>query len=423
MNILVQTVKRPFAALLAAAALLAGCAGGPSPASGPAEGQSAPASAAPAAPAEGGRAFLPLENLVSCDQKFTQAGTAEGAYIRLTRPDYSEVLAYIDYESRTGVPLCSQANCTHSDDTCTAWLPSGWNTQFLLNGKLYVLLSAGIQGSVLLEMEPNGQGRREVLRLGSGEEFVLSALAGNEDYLFFGVAASQDDGSLVYSIRRLELASGAVQEIYSRPDTATSMVTILGACGDTLVVQYIDLAGVVQDSGAAFDSQVTDVYRIDQNGAPLPDGVFSWPQANTSMNYAGSCLYRLDWAEGSLTVCDLADGSETTFQDDRLRSGRMSSVAQALPEGLILSVESEEMSQPSSWYLYHNGALTASRYALLGEADSREKNRVVADAGDAYLVQRDYSTSAPRFSLVAKEDFWADANTDQDIPIQMDPLW
>lgn len=62
-----------------------------------------------------------------------------------------------------------------------------------------------------------------------------------------------------------------------------------------------------------------------------------------------------------------------------------------------------------------------SRYAVLGEADSRQKNRVLADAGDAYLVQRDYS--APRFALVSKTDFWADANTDKDIPIRMDPLW
>lgn len=367
--------------------------------------------------------FLPLEALVSPDQKFTEAGTDEGAYIRLTRPDYSEVLAYIDYNSRTGVPLCSQANCTHSDDTCTAWLPSGWNTQFMLNGKLYVLLSAGMQGSVLLEMEPNGQGRREVLRLESGQEFVLSGMAGNADYLFFGVVTYNQDGSSVYSVQRMELASGAVQEIYSRPETSTSMVTILGVYGEKLVVQYVDLAGVVQDSNAAFESQVTEVYCIDQNGTPTQDPVFSCPQANTSMNYAGSCLYLLNWADGSLTICDFSDGSETTFQDDRLRSGRMSSVAQALPEGLIISVEKEDMSQYPDWYLYHNGTLSATQYALLNEADSRVKNRVVAEVGDSYLVQRSYNSSAPQYSLVTKENFWADANTNQDTPIQMQLPW
>lgn len=412
-------IKGLAAALLALVLLLAGCAG-PAESSTESTGGLSTAESGSAS-AEGTGAFQPLESLVSCDQKFAVSGTAEGAYIRLTRPDYSEVLAYVDYNGRTVVPLCSQANCTHNDDTCTAWLPSGWNTQFMLNGKLYVMLSAGMQGSVLLEMEPDGQGRQEVLRLESGQEFVLSGMAGNADYLFFGVLTCKEDGSSVYSIQRLELASGTVQEIYSRPDTPTSMVTILGACGEKLVVQYVDLAGVVQDSNAAFDSQMTEAYCIDQNGTPTQDAAFSWQQTNTAMNYAGSCLYRLDWTTGTLTVCNFADGSETSFQDDRLRSGRMSSVAEALPEGLILCVESEDMSQPSSWYLFRNGTLTASRYAVLGEADSRQKNRVLADAGDAYLVQRDYS--APRFALVSKTDFWADANTDKDIPIQMDPLW
>ena len=59
----------------------------------------------------------------------------------------------------------------------------------------------------------------------------------------------------------------------------------------------------------------------------------------------------------------------------------------------------------------------------MGELDTRIKNRVVQDAGTCYLVQRDYSYQHPQYALVAKEDFWADADTDKDIPIQMDPLW
>lgn len=53
--------------------------------------------------AEGTGSFLPLENPVRCAQKFTGSGRAKGAYIRLTRPDYAEVLAYVDYNSRYAV--------------------------------------------------------------------------------------------------------------------------------------------------------------------------------------------------------------------------------------------------------------------------------------------------------------------------------
>ena len=100
----------------------------------------APQSSAPSLPDSGGTqqgvpendsSFPELETLVSSGQRFSLAGTEDGAYVRLTREDHSEVLAFIDYKAQTGVPLCSQANCTHSDNACTAWIPNGWNNVFV----------------------------------------------------------------------------------------------------------------------------------------------------------------------------------------------------------------------------------------------------------------------------------------------------
>lgn len=411
-------IKGLAAALLA---LLAGCAG---PAGGAAEVSGFDTAESKSAPAQESTAFLPLENLVSCDQKFSQTGTEDGAYIRRTLLDWSEVLTFIDYEAKIGVPLCSQANCTHSDDTCTAWLPGGWNTQFVLNDKLYVICSANGNREELLEMDLNGQNRRQVLQLNSNETFSAAGVVGSAQYLFFGVQETKPEtGWPEYTIRRLELKTGKLEKIHQRSEGKNNTITLLGACGDQLVIKYVDAMGIVQESKEASDAMMVETYCIDQSGQRIPGDYPAWQNKDTFMNYAGTCLYLTNSAEGTLTIHDFADGSETTFQDDRLRCSTVTQTVEALPEGLMLSVASEDTKAYPNWYLYRDGELIPSQYAALGELDTRTKNRVVQDAGTYYLVQRDYSYQYPQYALVAKEDFWADANTYKDIPIQMDPLW
>ena len=402
-----------FAGIISFAMILGGC-----------ERSESIAEEGPVGGSETKSSFLPLENLVSCDQNFSQTGTEDGAYIRRTLLDWSEVLTFIDYEAKIGVPLCSQANCTHSDDTCTAWLPVGWNTQFVLNDKLYVICSANGNSEELLEMDLNGQNRRQVLPLNSNEIFSAAGVVGNEQYLFFGVEETKPEtGWPEYTIRRLDLKTGKLEKIHQRSDGKNNTITLLGACGDQLVIKYVDALGIVQESKDASDAMMVETYCIDQNGQRIPGDYPAWQNKDTFMNYAGTCLYLTNSAEGTLTIHDFADGSETTFQDDRLRCSTVTQTVEALPEGLMLSVASEDTKAYPNWYLYRDGELIPSQYAVLGELDTRTKNRVVQDAGTYYLVQRDYSYQYPQYSLVAKEDFWADANTDKDIPIQMDPLW
>lgn len=370
--------------------------------------------------AETNNPFTQLQNLVSPDQRFTQAGTEDGAYIRMLRSDWTETLFFIDYDTKIGVPLCSQANCTHNNDSCTAWLPTGWNTQFVLNGRLYVFCDNSRQNEELLEMDLNGQNRRQILKLESNEHFSAAGVVGNERYLFFGVQKMMEDtGWPEYSIRRLELATGKLETIHQRSDGTNNTVTLQGACGENLVVKYVDAEVVFKDNTDPSDTQIIEMYCIDQNGERLPGDYPAWPKKDQFIYYAGTCLYRTNSAEGTLTIYNFADGSETTFQDDRLRTSRVTQVVEGFPEGLIISVSSEDRNDFPHWYLYHDGSLIASQYVALNEKDTRLKNLVIADAGQYYLVQRDFSQQHPQYCLVAKEDFWEDANTGKDIPIQI----
>lgn len=82
----------------------------------------------------------------------------------------------------------------------------------------------------------------------------------------------------------------------------------------------------------------------------------------------------------------------------------------------------EDMHQYPVWYLYHDGQLTASRYQYVGgTALDAPRNRIIADAGDYYLVERNFDS--PTYALVPKADYWADSDGATDIPIQVQLPW
>ena len=252
-------MKKPavrLAAALLAVMLLAGCAGAKETAGSSDTGSTVPASGA----------MTPLHSLTT----FWASGP-EGAYVTVSRPEYGWNILCIDYATRTGVPLCSQANCAHDSDGCTAWLPVGWNTQFVLNDKLYVICSANGDAEELLEMDLNGQNRRQVLPLNSNEIFSAAGVVGNEQYLFFGVEETKPEtGWPEYTIRRLDLKTGKLEKIHQRSEGKNNTVTLLGACGDQLVIQYVDALGIVQESNDASDAMMVETYCIDQNGQRIP---------------------------------------------------------------------------------------------------------------------------------------------------------
>ena len=109
-------------AVFAAACLLAlaGCKAAGAPEDLAAPSAVPPASSAPqpeAAPA-GTLRFFGLKGPTNANI----AAGEDGMYYIRPRSDGSANLAYIDFASRTGVPLCSRPECTHSDETCTAYL-------------------------------------------------------------------------------------------------------------------------------------------------------------------------------------------------------------------------------------------------------------------------------------------------------------
>lgn len=411
-------MKKRLTAALLTVMLLAGCAGaGADSAKEPAGSFDTAGSSVSAS-----GAMTPLRSLST----FWASGP-EGAYVTVSRPDSSQDILYIDYAARTGVPLCSQANCAHDSDSCTAWLSKNTSCYlFSWQDKLYMLTDENMESpSTLWEMEPNGQDRRKLLELESNQ-LIVGTILGQGRQLYFTLMEMQN-GQTRQLLCRFDLDEGTLTPIHNCLNEEGGL---LGGWDDWLLLEVVgpvdstvpDDLTHVGEYNAAVQSRTHSLYRVSTEGDQETEPLFTWAGDSGVTGAYGSQVYLLDTANGTLTVRDLATGSEQTMQDDRLRTGQYVTLYIPVADGAIIPIQPEDMREQPTWYLYHDGQLTASRYQYVGGGALNDpRNRIIADAGDNYLVQRNFT--APDYALVPKADYWADSDGTTDIPIQMQLPW
>lgn len=171
------------------------------------------------------------------------------------------------------------------------------------------------------------------------------------------------------------------------------------------------------DDWEEWNARTRGLYTVSLEGDRSPEPLCTWVQGEQAVGMFGSLLYQLNAAQGVLTVTDLAGGTQQTLQDDRLRSDEMPQVIAPAAEGATLCLTGQ--TGENRWYLYHDGQLTESPYDCMGADAYGPRNRIMADGDGYYLVQR--GGDSADCVLVTKEDFWAGAGAEQDIPLAIQP--
>ena len=62
-------------------------------------------------------------------------------------------ICYLDNETKNTIPLCSKAECSHTDENCNAYLSKKYNAQqiYYYNGMVYVIYNDDTDGLSYLE--------------------------------------------------------------------------------------------------------------------------------------------------------------------------------------------------------------------------------------------------------------------------------
>ncbi len=255
-------------------------------------------------------------------------------------------LAYLDYASTSEMVLCAAPNCTHSDDSCTAWAEGGDRVQILDEG--HILIFGGIKDQAFLEMaHRDGSSRRVLLEDPSSWESIQPV----------GEAGFLADDAFVYYLRPDWEKDGEL--FLCRVPIAGGEPEVLAPWGNTIgmepLMHHFELLGV---QGRQLILQDICWTQEEVEAPPLPEGVSEEEykllleqnhreQQQTNQARQRTIARNVDTGE-EITLLDRAEGEKTTTQ--LWSGGRLYWMERDAPEQLHwVTLEGQTGQQAVQW--------------------------------------------------------------------------
>lgn len=221
--------------------------------------------------AAGGAAPRPAD---SAALRVLEQNNSDGYYYQ-DQAGVSPLLHYVDFATAQDLPLCANPNCTHKDDTCTAWADQGYMLG-VAGERLILLCSGGTMDAPrprIDQMALDGTGRRTLAQLDSGWTY---ASVGNPG---MGVSwPALTDGEALYVpveewVQTISLDYTPKRDLLRVPfdggESASlglsldSRDQILGASGRTLVISRTLVEPGVRDDVSAAPPKALVVLDLD----------------------------------------------------------------------------------------------------------------------------------------------------------------
>ena len=291
-------------ALLLLPASLAGCGKG---------GEQGAAPAGQPAAAEGEKGPLHL----------LQPGTEQGYYHVADSGAFGNytgggVILFADYENGREVPLCADPACTHSGDTCPAWVrPWEAGDTLLVEGQTLLGWGNGYEHPYrLTAMDLDGGRRRTLCELDNGESWMYGGVpalwgvplavrcAGDGRELYFLVQVGTGGESTV-QVRAVPLA-GSAQRTVAALDYED--VHLCGALGRELILLVRDVQAQEGD-GPWYKGAVVRLLAVDADTGAQREAA-AWPLEEFVQGTCGpDAYYDVEKATGHIWRTDLATGA------------------------------------------------------------------------------------------------------------------
>ncbi len=176
-------------------------------------------------------------------------------------------MRYIDYETQTDLALCSRPECTHDNDTCTAFIDGVLPNFTIFNDKMYLLYTGvpeGKDGEVhipeptyIASRDLSGQNEQivytydidaEVTSVAMNEEFIFSMITQNEFVLH------ENGDSEMYSkvyMEKLNISTGEKEIVLENQyEEKIANADVVGGKGSVALSGVLStrMVGIVGDS-------------------------------------------------------------------------------------------------------------------------------------------------------------------------------
>lgn len=207
------------------------------------------------------------------------------------------LLTWVDLEKGLSTPLCAQPGCSHSDDSCTAFIPDGtrcWPLGTDEKDRLFLRescpISTGFQEQ-LVSAQSDGSGRKVIWKASSGQN-LESMPCFDSEYLYLLISqANVENGHNLY---RLPKNGGSPELVFSCPET------VLGSFERSLVLMDFSW------NSSEMVPMEWDAFMKQEGLEDRPD----WEQKEHYSAYLDSCMTD-DRLEYRVLLRDVDTGSET----------------------------------------------------------------------------------------------------------------
>lgn len=401
-------MKRCILTVLMAATLLAGCA---------APAEKAPSGPALAEPAQETGPNFESQRQLSC---VTAAGE-KGMYLCESFWPFSCSLLYLDFETRQEVFLCTQPNCSHSTDSCPAFisLEGGRYPPIVLTaGGRVLLLRTGASGDMpsgLQAADADGGNLKDLIRLPASEN-MGSQLYFDGEWLYYNVIVTTiQNGEPVSEevLRRVQLDTGEQQEVMTIPK-GRSLFTCVGDC--------LVLDGLTETAHAFY-------YLHPESGFVEKKPFYEATNSETGAFVKDGKVYSYTYADNTFTCLDLATGCAVSVDcsscfEGRVLAGAPSVSCLAAPDLARLEY-SEDLGNGKRRHVMHlidlrTGALSPE--FTLATAESGKTASLHGVWGDTYFVavgwpefdavvqteagMQTVTLSATEYAAISKDDYF-----------------
>ena len=351
--------------------------------------------------------------------------------------DGSEIIHYVDFATGQEIALCSQLNCRHNNESCTAWIPASQARNIVVPvGNKLVLLRGGNPNFAEI-LGDDSLAQVEIMNLDGTDRQVIHQFSAVEHVPGMPRGGFARDGQNLYFM--IDSVSGGPRTLYAA-NVETNQVTalyemneeearIVGGTNSEIILEYTPGAYDISIKGSDL---ITTVIRFN------PETKEVTPLFEHSYLDAGTCVngkYFLLQSDGMIRTYDLQTGAllqeksvhlSDNFEWSTRRSlGFYDGNLMVCGENNFLPEEVTEDYRPFFYYGINpeTGSVNEVNWTYKDYFGENQPIKIVAETDMNLLVQsgaesmsitlpdlegKKYGnrTDIDQYGLISKEDFW-----------------
>lgn len=340
------------------------------------------------------------------------SGNEAGFYTVEDVNGYS-IVTYIDYETKTQVPLCNRPECTHSDSSCTAYaLIDGVSMPVfaVIGERLFVvqteagadtlprIIVAGLDGSspeTLIELDANTS--------------IMPQLYTDSSYIYALVTVYSGSSSYL-ELYRFDLQNNSFESLCRFPEGADGQIA--SGFGQTLTFSLF-----INDEETGDMTDVGQVYHTDTNvlDDPIASQLAGSQETFVIYNHTLVTVDTRDAATCTMTFQDLISGESSTYQTASLLAESGMDSARINVYDLWDNWYRITLTEDDEFASYNVNPFTGEYYPMtLYYEGSTNVVLILSEMNDKLLVRAKWDETregdtlvnlVPVYALITKEDY------------------